>query len=116
MNKSFYSGEKIIYDEEEHKVFYKGNTDHGVSLPVHAGSSSEKPGYASFICEDFIAAVTAHACTREGGYPEPGTEIHKLLRLLLFKKPRHAGRCCYPQKAVRQSERPETSYGRTEVI
>jgi hypothetical protein len=76
MNKSFYSGEKILYDGETHKVFYKVNTDHGVHqrhflrspLPVPAGSGREKPGYASFICEDFIAAVTAHIPNRGQKY------------------------------------------------
>ena len=68
MNKSFYSGEKIIYDEKKHKVFYKGNTDHGVPLPVPPGSNKEKPGYASFTCEDFIAAVTAHIPNRGQKY------------------------------------------------
>ena len=68
MNKSFYSGEKIIYDEERHKVFYKGNTSLSLPLPVPAGIYNEKPGYASFICENFIAAVTAHIPNRGQKY------------------------------------------------
>jgi len=30
MNKSFYSGEKVIYNKGEHKVLYKGNIGHGL--------------------------------------------------------------------------------------
>jgi hypothetical protein len=59
MNKSFYSGEKVIYHEREHKVFYKGNVVHGVPLP---------DSYAPFTCEDFIAAVTAHIPNRGQKY------------------------------------------------
>ena len=50
-------------------IFYKGNTDHGVPLrPVRSGSGKEKPGYAAFTCENFIAAVTAHIPNRGQKY------------------------------------------------
>ncbi len=116
MNKSFYSGEKIIYNEEKHKIFYKGNTDHGVPLPVPAGSGKEKPGYATFTCEDPRFHEDKLYRSRDSAYSKQGAEVHKLLRPLFFQKPWTSGGCCNPQRAVRQGERPETSYRRTETL
>ena len=45
-----------------------GNTDHGVPLLSLSRGGKEKPGYAAFTCEDFIAAVTAHIPNRGQKY------------------------------------------------
>ncbi len=68
MNKSFYSGEKVIYNEGEHKVFYKREIQNGLVMYSPAAGGKLKNSYAAFTREDFIAAVTAHIPNRGQKY------------------------------------------------
>ena len=68
MNKSFYSGEKIIYTEEEHKVLYKISMEHEYLSFSSCVRDNKQPGYAAFTCEDFIASLTAHIPNRGQKY------------------------------------------------